>query len=47
MLHISTIYHIMAVLRLGSYINLGTDHATCGRLGAYGHYKEDAKTMAA
>lgn len=32
-------------LKLGLYINLGTDHATCGRLGAYGHYKRDAKTI--
>jgi alpha-galactosidase len=32
-------------LKLGVYINLGTDHATCGRLGAYGHYAQDAKTI--
>ena len=32
-------------LKLGVYINLGTDHATCGRLGAYGHYERDAKTI--
>lgn len=32
-------------LKLGVYINLGTDHATCGRLGAYGHYSQDAKTI--
>lgn len=32
-------------LKLGVYINLGTDHATCGRLGAYGHYVQDAKTI--
>jgi len=28
------------------YTNLGTEHATCGRIGAYGHYVQDAKTMA-
>ena len=34
-------------LKLGLYINLGTDHATCGTIGSYGMYGQDAKTMAA
>ena len=33
--------------KLGLYINLGTDHATCGRFGSYGNYVQDAKTMGA
>ena len=33
-------------LKLGLYTNLGTAHATCGRIGAYGRYAQDAKTMA-
>ena len=33
-------------LKLGLYINLGTDHATCGTIGSYGKYGQDAKTLA-
>eukprot|EP00935_MAST-01C_sp_MAST-1C-sp1_P000085 g85.t1 len=33
-------------LKLGLYINLGTDTATCGKLGSYGHYEKDAATLA-
>lgn len=33
-------------LKLGLYINLGTDTETCGRVGSYGNYEKDAATLA-
>jgi hypothetical protein len=33
-------------LKLGLYINLGTEAASCGRTGSFGHYRQDAKTLA-